>query len=150
MRQPTEQDAQADHAVADDHHGSVDRVARQARRVIAAGNHHREDERGLDCGDRQGEDECAEGLADAMCDDFGVVHRHDDRRHESGGAEHRDPRSDSREHCRDQHTKRQDGNERGEWRHCSTCAHCGCEARRRAIFPLGPRLRRGTRPRQFQ
>ena len=82
-----------------------------------------------------------------MCDDFGVVHRHDDRRHESGGAEHCDPRSDSCEHCRDQHTKRQDGNERGEWRHCSACPRCGCEASVARSSHL-PRLRRGTRPRQ--
>ena len=78
-----------DDARADDHHGGVDRVARQDRHVVAAGDHHREDERGLDHGHGQGQDERAEGLAHAMRDDLGVV----------DGGDHR-PRSERRRTAR--------------------------------------------------
>ena len=79
MRKTAEQNAYADDTGADDHHGSVDRVARQDRHVLAAGNHHRENERGLNRGHGQRKDERAKGLAHAMRDDFGVVDRYDDR-----------------------------------------------------------------------
>ncbi len=72
--EPPHQQADAHHAVADDHDGREDGVARQLGRAGAAGEHHRQDQRGLDHGDGHGQDERAEGLAHAVRHDLGVVH----------------------------------------------------------------------------
>jgi hypothetical protein len=80
--------AQTDRAVGDDHDRREDRVARQRRRLGAAGEHHREDQRDLDHRHREREDERSERLADAVRDDLGVVDRCDDRRDQR---RHREP-----------------------------------------------------------
>ena len=80
------QDADADHAVADDHHRGVDRVAREDGRVGTPRQHHREDQRGLDDAHGDGQDQRTEGLADAVGDHLGVVDRGEDRRDEHGSA----------------------------------------------------------------
>ena len=86
VRKATEQNAYTYDTVADDHHGSIDRVARQDRHVFAACNHHGEDERGLNCGHGQGKYERAEGLSNAMRDDFCVVDRYEDCPDQGGAA----------------------------------------------------------------
>ena len=53
VAEAADQQAQADHAVADDHDRREDRVARQRRLVGAAGEHHRDDQRDLDHRDRE-------------------------------------------------------------------------------------------------
>jgi hypothetical protein len=83
-----DQDAQAHDTVADDHHRGVDRLARQGGHVIAAREHHRENQRGLDDGHGHGEDQRPERFAHAMRDDLGVMHGGDDRPHQTDAAEH--------------------------------------------------------------
>ena len=117
MRNTAEQNAYAYDTVADDHHGSVDRVARQDRHVIAACDHHRENERGLNRGHGHGKYEGAKGLAHAMRDDFGVVDRCDDRPYQSGAAQHGKPRSHACHERSDEHSERQHGEKPGPERH---------------------------------
>ena len=117
VRKTAQQNAQADDAVADDHHGSVDRVARQDRHVLAAGNHHGEDERGLNRGHGQGKYERAKGLAHAMRDDFRVVDRHENRPDQSGAAQHGEQRSHAHGQRHKKQSERQHRDKPGPERH---------------------------------
>ena len=102
MAQRACEQAQADDAVADDHHGRVDRVAGEGARGRAAGHHHRADQGELDHGDCQREHERAERLADAMRDDFRVMHAGEHGRDQRGRDE------------RDQHPAERPRPDRGE------------------------------------
>ena len=119
MRKTAQQNAEADDAGADDHHGSVDRVARQDRHVLAACNHHRENERGLNRGHGQGKYERAKGLAHAMRDDFGVVDRCEDRPHQSDAAQHGEQRSHACYERRNEQSERQHRDKPSPERHDS-------------------------------
>ncbi len=74
-----EQEAQADDAIADDHHGCENGVAGQRARCLAARKHQRDDQRGLDGRDCEREDQRAERLADPERDDLGMMHSHENR-----------------------------------------------------------------------
>ena len=119
VRKTAEQSAYAHDTVADDHHGGVDRVARQDCHIIAACNHHRENERGLNHGHGQGKHERAKGLAHAMRDDFGMVDRCDDRPHQSDTAQHGEQRTDACHERSNEQSKRQHGDKPGPERHDS-------------------------------
>jgi hypothetical protein len=116
MFQSAHQDADAGDAVADDHERGIDRVARQHRHVIPAGHHHRKDQRGLDRGDGQRENQRAKGLAHAMGNHFGMMHgdkhRSDQRR--AAQRSENDPNADS--DCHDQQRDRRHRNEPGPQR----------------------------------
>ena len=58
---------------------AIDRVAGQRARGFAAREHQCDDQRGLDDGDREREDQRAEGLADPKRDDLGMVHGRENR-----------------------------------------------------------------------
>ena len=73
ITQPADEQAQANNAVDDDHHRGKYRVTRQCRRLGTPGEHERNDQRDLDGGHRQCQHQCAEGLADTMRDDLGMV-----------------------------------------------------------------------------
>ena len=84
--------AHTNDSVADDHHRGVDRVPRQGGTARPAGQHHRQHQGDLDHRDGQRQDQGAEGLTQALSDQFGVVHRADHRRHQRCGASrHQDP-----------------------------------------------------------
>ena len=68
------QQAQPDDAIEDQHHGGKHRVARQCPGLEAAGQHQRDDQRNLDHGDRQRQDQRAEGFAHAVRDHLGMMH----------------------------------------------------------------------------
>ena len=117
VAQRAEQHAGADHAVGDDHDGRVHRVARERGLVLAAGEHHRDDQRRLDRGDGQREDERAERLADPVRDDLGVMHGGDDgadQRDAAGGAEQRPERQFQRD------AKQRHAN---QWNECGPVGH---------------------------
>ena len=78
VRETADQDAKTHDAVADDHHRRVNRVARQDGHIVAARDHHRQNERGLDDGHGHGENQGPERLSDAIRDHFGVVDCGDD------------------------------------------------------------------------
>lgn len=82
-----DEQAQPDDPVADDHHRGEHGVAREPRFLGAGRQHHRDDQRDLDHGDGDREHERAERLADAVRDDFGVMHRGEHRARERGGDE---------------------------------------------------------------
>ena len=63
----------ADNAVADDHDRCKHRIARQALRPFATGEHHRNDQGNFNNGDRQRQHQRTEGFADAMSNNFGVI-----------------------------------------------------------------------------
>ena len=68
--------AEADDAVADDHHGGEHGVARQ--RVLAGATEEleRNDQRHFDDGDGKGEDQRAKGLADTVGHRLRMLHGH--------------------------------------------------------------------------
>ena len=74
VAQAAQDQAEPDHAVADDHDHREDGLARQAGPALA-GQHDRQDQRDLDHGHRDGQHEGAVGLAGAVRDDVGVVDR---------------------------------------------------------------------------
>ena len=74
-----DQQAQADHAVADDHYRRIDGIAGDGSAELAVRQHHGENQGGLDDRNGQRKDECAEWLAYAVRDDLGMVHCADDR-----------------------------------------------------------------------
>ena len=74
------QQADAHHAIADDHHRREDSIPGQTPGLLAAGEHHRDDQGHLDDRHCQGQDQGAQGLADAMGNDLRVIHRHQHRR----------------------------------------------------------------------
>ena len=76
--------------------------ARQHGRMLAAREHHRENERGLDDGHGQGEDQRPEGLAYAMRHHFGVVDRREHRTDESDPAQHGKERAYAGRDCADE------------------------------------------------
>src|SRR5262245_14167648 len=134
VRKAAEEHADAYDAVADDHHGSEDRVARQGRHIVAASNHHREDERGLNSGYGQGEYERAKRLAHAMRDDFGVVDRCDDRPYQSGAAQHGKQRSHASHQRGRNQSERQQGDEPGPDGHACTSPERGSSRRGAATY----------------
>ena len=75
MMHPTDQQAQAHDAIAADHYRGEHRVARERFLARAAGQHHGNDQRHFDYRDRYGQHQCAEGLADPVRHDFGVMNR---------------------------------------------------------------------------
>ena len=79
-----DQQREADDAVEGDHHRGEHGVAGQRRGLRAAGDHQGDDQRHLDHGDGDREDQRAERLADPVGDDLRVVHRgeHGSRQHE--------------------------------------------------------------------
>lgn len=96
MGEAAEAETQAHDAGTDDHHGGKERVTREHGHVLAAGHHHRQNQRRLDGSHREGEDERAEGFADAVGHDFRVMHRHEDRGPQRDAAQRGDPRSHAR------------------------------------------------------
>ena len=82
-----------DDPVARDHHRREHRVARERRRVRAAGHHQRHDQPDLDDGHRDREEQRAERLAHPVGDDLGVMDRRQDRAREHDGHEHEHDRS---------------------------------------------------------
>ncbi len=64
--------AKPDGAIADEHHRGENRIAREARLARRA-DHDGNDQGDFDDRHRDGEDKRAEGFADAMRDDFGVI-----------------------------------------------------------------------------
>ncbi len=91
MARAAPEQAQPDDAVAHDHDGGENRVARQPGLLRRSRDHDGDDQRHLDHGHGDGQDQRAEGLADAVGDDLGVV--------------------DGREHGGDQSRSRRRGNE---------------------------------------
>ena len=91
MREAAKQQAQPDDAVADDHHRRVDRVARQFRHLAAPGDHHRQDQRGLDDRDGEREHQRTEGLTNAMRDHLRVMNSGDHRGAKPDPAQRREP-----------------------------------------------------------
>jgi len=81
VAQPADQQAYADNAVADEHHGGKDRVAREARFLGPRRQHHGDDQRDFDHGHGNRQHERAERLAHPMRDDFRMM---DAREHGSG------------------------------------------------------------------
>ena len=82
---PAHQQAQADDAIEDDHHGGEHRVAGQGHGGFPAGEHERDDEGHLDGGDRRGEHQGAEWLADPVGDHFGVMDGGEHTDQQAGG-----------------------------------------------------------------
>jgi len=72
-------EAEADDAVANDHHRREDRITGQRRAADGVREHHRHDQRHFDDGYGERQDEGAERFADAKGDDFRVEYRDDDR-----------------------------------------------------------------------
>jgi hypothetical protein len=89
--QAADQRAEADHAGRDDHHGGINRVARQRLHAGAARDEQRQQQGGLDHGDGKGEHKCAERLADPVGDHLGMVHRGEHGRNEHHSAAHEQP-----------------------------------------------------------
>jgi hypothetical protein len=58
------------------------KIVRQRRRLVAAGKHHRHDQRHLDHRDRDRQHQRAERLADLVRDDLGVMDGGDHGGHE--------------------------------------------------------------------
>ena len=75
VAQCADQKADSHDAVRGDHDGGEDGVSRQRRRVRPAGQHDAKKQADLDDRDCDGEDERAEGFADAVRDHLRVVHR---------------------------------------------------------------------------
>jgi hypothetical protein len=96
MGKTTDEDANGDDPIADDHHRGIDRVARQRGVGVGCRKHHREDERRLDHGHAHGESQRAQGLAQPMRHDLGVVDRRHHRADETGSAEYGDERAHPR------------------------------------------------------
>ena len=71
--QAADQDADADQPVADDHHHREHGIARQRRHGLVA-EHDGRDQRHLDDGDRERQQQRAVGLADPLGDRFGMMH----------------------------------------------------------------------------
>ena len=130
---PACQQAQADDAVEDDHDRGEYGVPGEGAGGLAAGEHHRDDQRDLDDRHRQREDQRAERFAYPVGDDLGVVDGRDDaatqaddkQRHEAGRRWHQ-PGQDEHEHARERH------------RHCPgrvviycACCHPGYRCARR-------------------
>ena len=92
MPAAADEQAGADQAVEDDHHRGEYGIAGEARRGLAAGQHHRHDQRDLDHRDRECEHEGAERLADTVCDHLGVMHRRDHAADESEHEQDKDAR----------------------------------------------------------
>ncbi len=107
MRETADEQADPDDAGADDHDRGINRVAWQNGRVVAASEHHRENERGFDDGHRHGEDQRPEGLSDAVRHDFSVVDRDDDRTKQADSAQHGNQRADANRDRGDQESARQ-------------------------------------------
>ena len=74
MADPAREQADADEAVADDHDGGENRVARQARLLRPAGDHDGDDERHLNDRDGERQHQGAVGLTHLMGHHFGMVH----------------------------------------------------------------------------
>jgi hypothetical protein len=90
IAQPADEDADADQAIADDHHHRKHGVARQRRHRFFA-EHQCCDQRDLDDGDRKRQEQRAIGLADPVRDHLRMMH----------GGKHRaeqDHQQDDREH----------------------------------------------------
>ena len=107
MRETANEQADPDDAGADDHDRGINRVAWQNGRVVAASEHHRENERGFDDGHRHGEDQRPEGLSDAVRHDFSVVDRDEDRTKQANSAQHGNQRADANRDRGDQESARQ-------------------------------------------
>ena len=73
MAGAADQQAKPDDSVANQHDRRKDRVARKSSFVVRMGDHDGNDQRHLDDGDRDRQDQCAERLADAMRHDLGMV-----------------------------------------------------------------------------
>jgi len=76
-------EAQSDHAVADQHDRCEHRVARQPRFIGGAADHHREDQRYFDHSDGNGEHQGSERLANPVGNHFRVVNRGEDRQNQT-------------------------------------------------------------------
>ena len=113
MPQRTDQQTQPDDAVEGDHHRREHRVARIRRRPRPAAGHQHDDHADLDDGDRDGQDERTERLADPVRDHLRVVHRGEHRTEKAC-------RNESEHHgvvmvrpCRNQDHRRHQGNHDG-------------------------------------
>ena len=73
VAQAANEDAEADEAVAHDHHHRKHRVARQ-RRLRLVAEHDGGDQRDLDDGDRKRQQQRAVGLADSLGNHLGMMH----------------------------------------------------------------------------
>lgn len=69
----THEEAKSDNSVAHNHHCGEDRVARQAGLFGWSCDHHRDDQRGLNSRDGQGQHQRAEWLANAVRNHLRVV-----------------------------------------------------------------------------
>lgn len=81
-------------------------VSRQGGLVSGPVEHQRHDEPDFDDSDGDGQHQCAEGLAELVCDDLGVMDRRDDGTDQRRGAyarqdrPHVDEKSDDEKHDR--------------------------------------------------
>jgi len=146
VTQAAHEQADPDDAVQDDHQRGVDRVARQAGLLASAGEHHRENERGLDDGHRDRQHERAEGLADPVGDDLGVMHGRDHRADERTSAQQRHDGAGADDEGYDEQRDRDEG-------HCPRPRRHGAHSRgdrgqgRAAKVGLGSAAwRRNSRP----
>ena len=80
------QEADADNAVADDHHRGIHRVTCQTSLLRAAGEHGGDDQRHFNHCHRDGQYQGTEGLADTVGDDLGMMHggKHHAAQHGAG------------------------------------------------------------------
>ena len=102
MMRAAHQQAQPDDAVAHDHDGGEHRVAGQ-RRAAGRPDHHRDDQRHLDDGDGDGEQQRAERLADPMRHDLGVIDGGKDRGDQQEAGRRGDRTSRTQHHRQYQH-----------------------------------------------
>ena len=70
----SDEQAQTDESVADNHDGRENRIARHGSSFRTAGQHDRDDQGNFDDGYGQREHQGAEGFAHSMRHDLGVVH----------------------------------------------------------------------------
>ena len=109
MANAAHQQANADNAVANDHHRGENRVAREAGFFRTGRKHDRDDQRDLDHGDGHRQDQGAERFADAVRDQFRMLHGSEDRRDQDNGGKRGQRRTQAGRECGSQHGKAQDG-----------------------------------------
>jgi hypothetical protein len=117
MAQAAQQQADADHAVADDHDRRENRVACQKGSVGSARQHHREDQRHFDDRDGQRKHQRAEWFADPVRNHLGVMHGCDDCADQRGSAYESQRCPERQEKRCHQQNERDRWNDRGPMRH---------------------------------
>ena len=130
-----EKHAEPHDAVADDHDGGKDGVAGERRLARAADQHHRKNERCLDDGDGERQNQRAERLTQPKGYHLGMVDRRKHRRDEDDPREHRengDPRKEERDH-KQRHSD--DGDEEWPTSHRASRSWCQRPPIRWAFYP---------------